>query len=68
MKTINLKLAGLSCEACVKLVTSRFKKIPGVEEVKVDLTSGDVIVNSTAELDLPTLGKSLAGTHYAIIK
>ncbi len=68
MKTTNLKLNGLSCEACVKLVTSRFKKIPDVEEVKVDLASGKVAITSKTELALPILGQSLAGTHYSIIK
>jgi len=67
MNTINFKLSGLTCEACIKLSTSRLKKIPGVQEVKVDLNTGNVKVASAADIDLDTIKLSLADTDYNII-
>jgi copper chaperone CopZ len=66
MNTINFKLKGLTCEACVKLSTSRIKKIPEVQDVKIDFKSGNAEVTSTADIDLDTIRRSLVGTNYNV--
>lgn len=68
MNNINFKLAGLTCEACVKLVSSRFKKVPGVREVGIDLVSGETKVSGTADFNLGILEESLKGLPYSIVK
>jgi copper chaperone CopZ len=68
MNNIEFKLNGLTCEACVKLVTNRFKKVPGVQEVKIDLKSGETEVSSSADLDLKILAESLKGSEFSIVK
>lgn len=68
MNNINFKLAGLTCEACVKLATNRFKKVPGVTEVNIDLSSGEAQVSGLVDLDLGILATSLEGTHYSIVE
>lgn len=66
MNTINFKLKGLTCEACIKLSTSRIKKISGVQDVKIDLNSGDAEVTSVDDLDLDIIKQSLVGTNYNV--
>lgn len=68
MNNIEFKLNGLTCEACVKLVTNRFKKVPGVQEIKIDLKSGKANVSSIANLDLGILEESLKGSEFSIVK
>lgn len=68
MNNINFKLAGLTCEACVKLASSRFKKVPGVREVSIDLVSGETRVSGAADLDPGILEESLKGLPYSIVK
>ncbi len=68
MNNIHFKLEGLTCEACVKLATNRFKKVPGVQEVKIDLSSGETEVSSLADIDLDILQVSLEGMPYSIVK
>ncbi len=68
MNNINFKLAGLTCPACIKLATNRLKKVPGVQEVKIDLPSGRTEVLGIVNLDLGILAASLEGTPYSIIK
>lgn len=65
MDNINFKLTGLSCQACIKLASSRFKKIPGVQEVSIDLESGQTEVSGDS-INLEALKKSLEGTNYSI--
>lgn len=67
MNIINFKLEGLTCEACVKLVTSRIKKIPGVQNVKIEFASGETEVSSVADIDLDLIRRSLADTTYNIV-
>ena len=42
LKTIELKVDGMSCEHCVKAVTNAVEVLPGVENVAVSLESKTV--------------------------
>ncbi len=44
MKTITLKVLGMSCEHCVRAVTGALNALEGVQEARVNLP------NSTAEV------------------
>lgn len=68
MNSIDFKLEGLTCEACVKLASGRIKKIPGVQDVTISLETGDARVVSVANIDLDIINQSLVGTHYNVIK
>lgn len=68
MNIINFRLAGLTCEACVKLSTHRIKKIPGVQEVKINFASGETTVSSAGDIDLDLIRQSLADTTYNVVK
>ena len=66
MKTINFKLEGLTCAACVKLATSRLKKISGVREVAIAMDTGQAQVSSLAAINLDIIKQSLADTNYTV--
>jgi copper chaperone CopZ len=68
MKNINFKLDGLTCEACVKLASKRFHKVPGITKVDIDLVSGETRIESEADIEPGILQDSLAGTPYKIVK
>ena len=68
MKNIEFKLEGLTCESCVKLATLRLKKVPGVYEVNIDSATGATQVSGEDNLNQADLAKSLADTHYSIVK
>jgi len=44
MNKINFKIKGMSCDACVQLITKELKKQPGVVEAKIDLKSKSGLV------------------------
>ena len=44
-------VTGMTCEHCVRSVTAEVAKLPGVTEVDVDLSSGQVRVASEHDLD-----------------
>jgi copper chaperone len=43
-------VVGMTCDHCVRAVSSELSKLPGVTRVDVDLTSGRVGVESDAPL------------------
>lgn len=50
MPTITFKITNLTCPACVKISEMALKKIPGVNHVQVDLSSGAVSVESDTDI------------------
>jgi copper chaperone len=40
MQTTELKVNGMTCGSCVASVTKALKRVPGVQDVEVDLGSG----------------------------
>jgi copper chaperone len=40
MQTTELKVDGMTCGSCVASVTKALKRVPGVQDVEVDLGSG----------------------------
>jgi copper ion binding protein len=49
--TTTYAVAGMSCQHCVDAVTAEVGRLPGVEQVDVDLTAGTATVTSSAPLD-----------------
>lgn len=48
--TATYGVVGMSCQHCVDAVTAELGRLPGVEQVTVDLAAGDVAVVSAAPL------------------
>jgi copper chaperone len=44
MATADIKIEGMSCEACVKSVTRALQAVPGVQKVQVLLEEGEANV------------------------
>ncbi|WP_213455530.1 heavy-metal-associated domain-containing protein [Rhizomonospora bruguierae] len=51
MATKTYTVTGMTCAHCVNSVSSEIRGIPGVTEVRVDLSSGAVTVTSDAPVD-----------------
>lgn len=49
--TATYTVEGMTCGHCVAAVTEELKKVPGVEEVAVDLDSGKVTITSGAPVE-----------------
>ncbi|NMD68884.1 copper chaperone CopZ [Bacillus sp. DNRA2] len=50
MENITLKVAGMSCDHCVKAVEGSVGELNGVQTVKVDLKAGTVNVQFNPEV------------------
>jgi len=59
-------VTGMTCEHCVKAVTSEIAEIDGVTAVDVDLASGNVSVTSDEPLDLADVRAAVDEAGYGL--
>jgi copper chaperone CopZ len=64
MQTI--KLTGLTCGACQKLITKRIMKIEGVNQVRVEL-NGKTEIEAERNIEKSEIQKVLEGTQYKVV-
>ena len=66
LKTQKLAVGGMTCVNCEVLVERRFKAIPGVERVRVNLARGYVEIDHHGDLAIDTLQHAIEEDGYAV--
>lgn len=66
MYTINIKLAGFTCEACVKLSKRIIEKIDGVKETNIQL-AGDAEIISDRLIPKSEIKEAFLGSDYGVL-
>ena len=66
MATASYSIVGMTCDHCVNAVRSEIARIEGVTNVDVDLTSGQVSVESAAPLDEATVTAAVQEAGYTV--
>ena len=65
METTELKVDGMTCGSCVASVTKALKRVPGVQDVEVDLGRGIARVSGEhAAHQMPALVAALGEAGY----
>lgn len=65
--TQTIKIDGITCDACIKLITKRFSRIPGVTEVLSVEKNGIATVDVEKPLPSDDYIKALDGTAYGVL-
>ncbi|MGV9762978.1 heavy-metal-associated domain-containing protein [Micromonospora tulbaghiae] len=60
-------VTGMTCAHCVKAVTEELSALPGVEEVRIDLTSGTATVISAAPLSAESVRAAVDEAGYELV-
>lgn len=58
---------GMTCGHCVSAVSGELAKLPGVDDVAVDLDTGKVTVTSAQPLDLDAVRASVNEAGYELV-
>ncbi|WP_117208125.1 heavy-metal-associated domain-containing protein [Allorhizocola rhizosphaerae] len=61
-------VSGMTCGHCVNSVSSEIGKLPGVRDVKVDLASGAVTVQSEQPLDDTAVAAAVDEAGYEVVR
>lgn len=59
-------VTGMSCDHCVRAVSSELSSLPGVTKVDVDLASGRVLVVSDEPVDDGAVRAAVAEAGYEV--
>lgn len=57
---------GITCDACIKIITKKFSKIPGVLMVVSVEKNGEATVHVSEKLSESVYAQALADTAYAV--
>lgn len=61
------EVKGMTCDHCVKAVSSEVGSLEGVSDVAVDLATGQVTVSSDARLDYDAVAAAVDEAGYNLI-
>ncbi len=65
LKTL-LRITGMTCGSCEVRIEQKWKKIPGIFQVRVNHSTGKAIITHADELNLETLQAALAQDGYRV--
>ena len=64
--TATYSVSGMTCDHCVRAVTTDLVLVPGVRSVDVDLAEGAVTVTSDGPLDLDVVREAVDEAGYSL--
>jgi copper chaperone len=64
--TETYRVTGMTCDHCVRAVTTELVLLPGVRSVDIDLAEGAVTVTSDGPLDLNEVREAVDEAGYAL--
>lgn len=67
INTTTYRVEGMTCEHCVRAVTTELVILPGVQSVDVDLESGAVTVTSDGPLDESAVREAVDEAGYELV-
>lgn len=62
-----IKLSGLTCPACKKLIEKRLVAIPGINQVEVSLHCQEALIDANRDISQLEIKEVLKGTPYQVI-
>lgn len=67
MTTATYQVRGMTCDHCVRAVSAELSRIGGVSDVKVDLATGAVTVESAALLSADAVRAAVDEAGYEVV-
>lgn len=67
MATTTITVEGMTCQHCVAAVTEELGRLDGVQQVEVDLGSGEVRVEATELPTVEAMAAAVAEAGYEVV-
>lgn len=64
--TQQFTVSGMTCDHCVRAVTTEIGRMPGVRAVAIDLSSGQVSVEADRALEIAAVAQVVDEAGYAL--
>ena len=66
--TTTVKVNGMVCDFCAQALEAVFKKQETVQDIRVDLDAGEVVIHSTVALDDQLVTKLIQDSGYDVVE
>jgi copper chaperone len=66
MNTTTYRVEGMTCGSCAGKVSDRVEQIAGVQDIDVDLATGQITLTSDTELDDDTVRNAVQDAGYTM--
>lgn len=66
MSSSTYTVVGMTCGHCVASVTEEVNEIAGVQDIAVDLGTGQLTITSEADLDAAAVNAAVEGAGYQL--
>lgn len=66
MSTATFTVVGMTCGHCVSSVTEEVTQVPGVNDIDVDLATGELTVISDADVDSEAVVSAVQEAGYQV--
>lgn len=66
LNKLNLKISGITCDACIKIIKRKVGKLDGVSDVAVKDNDGETTVTSIKKLNISDITSALSGLPYQV--
>ena len=63
-----LKVKGMSCQHCVMSVTKALSQLDGIQNVKVDLQTGEARFDNTKSVGQDRIEKAVVNAGYEVVR
>ncbi|WP_456432991.1 heavy-metal-associated domain-containing protein [Thermosulfuriphilus sp.] len=64
---MTIRVSGMSCEHCLKRVKKALEAIPGVKNVKIDLSSGKTTFEAPEDLPREEIARAISKAGYQLV-
>lgn len=64
---LNVKISGITCEACIKLIKRKVGKLDGVSDVDIKDNNGETTITSIKKLNISDITSALSGLPYQVL-
>jgi copper chaperone len=61
-----IKIKGMTCNHCVMAVTKALNEIEGIQDVKVDLSTGEATFEEAHRVDMEVVKEAVKKAGYAV--
>lgn len=63
-----IKIQGMSCQHCVSSVTKALERLPGIKNIRIDLSKGEVFFENPQNIALNKIAQTITDAGYRMVE
>lgn len=64
---MKVRFSGITCDACIRLITLKVLRIEGIQNIDIDKSTGDAIIQAVKPVTVAVIAEALKNTPYDVV-